>query len=61
MKTKVVKNIYNGKEMFCILKTDENGEPAVGQRAVVNFGITKAKAIVDHLEELKKYVDEVSK
>lgn len=56
--TKVIPNTYNDKPMFSIYKIDDKGEAAA--KPVFNCGITKVKYIAEHLEELKKFLEENS-
>jgi hypothetical protein len=56
--TKVVQADFKGKEMFRIEKfigTEADKYP------VHNFGIKKAKILLDHIEELKTFVKENDK
>ena len=47
-------------KLFAIREVDEIGA-ATGTYPVISFGMTKAKAIVKHIDELKKYVEENGK
>ena len=60
--TVVMKNNFRGTEMFSIYKTDAEGKahPEVS-KPVVNFGVTKAKYILEHMAELKEFVAEQNK
>ena len=69
MKTKVITNEdFNGKKQFKIYEVDENGEKAVefdrksgekkDKKPIVNFGITKAKAIFKCVPELQTFIHE---
>ena len=60
MQTKVIKDEYKGNPMFKIIKVDEDGEQ-VGEYPVVSFGLKKAKAILDHKEELEQFIEENDK
>lgn len=42
--------------MFIVQELDDKGEPK--QYPVVKFGIKKAKAILENVDELKKFVEE---
>ena len=61
-KTVVMQNNFRGTEMFSIYKTDAEGKahPEVS-KPVVNFGVTKAKYILEHMAELKEFVAEQNK
>lgn len=54
MKTKVFDGKYNGTK--AIWNVDENGEQ-VGDFPIASYGKKKIKAILDHAEELQKFVD----
>lgn len=54
--TKVFEDEFKGNAMFSIWEVDEDGK-RVGDYPIVNFGMTKAKAIVKHNEELLEFVD----
>ena len=57
-KTVVMQNNFRGTEMFSIYKTDAEGKahPEVS-KPVVNFGATKAKYILEHLDDLRAFVE----
>lgn len=54
IKTEVEIGDYRGNPMFIIWPVDDNGVKA--QYPVISIGGTKAKALIKHLEELKKFV-----
>lgn len=63
-KTKVMPRQWNNKPMFDVYMLDEDGKKTDVKnrkgddaRALVSFGIDKAKALIPHLEELKEYVE----
>lgn len=56
-KTKVVSHKFRGKEMFTIFKEDKDGVIDTDERPFLSMGISKAKALIDHLDELKEYVE----
>lgn len=60
VKTAVKVSEYQGNQMFGVWKVDEEGN-STSNFPVVSFGITKAKKILEHLEELKEYVKEQEK
>jgi len=53
--TKVVPSEFNNKPMFSIFKFKDGKQ---SEKPAISMGITKAKALVNHLEELKTYVEE---
>lgn len=55
-KTKVFKEEFKGKPLFCVYEINDSGEK-IKDRPVVSFGLTKAKALSKHVEELKKFVE----
>ena len=57
--TTVIQNKASGNELFTIAKVDDLGDPVLGQKFVVNIGIRKAEAVLEHLEELKAYIKRV--
>ena len=52
--TEVVIGEYAGKPIFGIHTIDADGE--VSERPAFSFGLTKAKLIVAHLEELQEFI-----
>ncbi len=60
MKTQVFKNSFGKHELFSVYEVKDGGEKVGGEDAkpIVSFGIKKAKAILDNLEELKEFVKE---
>lgn len=61
VQTKSVREEFKGKPMFKIVKVDENGVELEQYSFVISFGLPKAKAILENLEELKKFVAENDK
>ena len=57
--SKVVDNEYNGKPMFTVRKTDDEGEPLPQSacKPLANMGIAKVTAIMNHLEEFKDFYE----
>lgn len=55
--TKVFNETYNGQPMFAIWPVNAEGTKS-GAFPVISIGKKKAKALIKHLEELKKYVEE---
>lgn len=55
-KTAVFIDKYKGKKTFGIWNVDNDGDK-VGDYPVVAFGLTKAKALLAHIDELEEYVD----
>jgi hypothetical protein len=57
--TKVFIEEFKGSPVFVIKELDENGIPKETKYGpFLSFGIKKANAIVEHLEELKKFVED---
>lgn len=54
MQTKVFDGKYDGTK--AIWKIDEDGEK-VGEYPIISIGKKKLKAIMDHAEELKEFVE----
>jgi hypothetical protein len=56
----VVPNEYKGQQMFTIAKSKDvtDGQLDEGAFPYFSCGLAKAKAILDHIEELKAYVEE---
>jgi len=52
---------YKGNKIFKIYKVDEQGKELEKYGTVVSFGLTKAKYILEHFDEIKKFVDTYSK
>lgn len=55
-KTIVKPHKYAKHELFAVFTVTESG--AESEKPVVSFGMKKAEAIVNHLEELKKFVED---
>lgn len=60
--TKVEIGEFKGKEQFKIFKLNKTGKKVVNEEGdekgpIFNFGIVKAKILIDNLEELKEYVE----
>lgn len=61
MKTKVFANSFGKHKLFSVFEVKEDGSKVGGEedaKPVVSFGIKKAKAILENLEELKAFVKE---
>lgn len=58
VKTKAFNDEYKGSPILAIKNVDEDGEPQEGSYPVVSFGLKKAKAILEHVEDIKKFVEE---
>lgn len=54
-KTKVVPHKYGKHELFAVFAVDENGEPS--EKPIVSFGVKKAKAVLEHVDELKYFME----
>jgi muconolactone delta-isomerase len=55
-KTKVVYSDYKGSKMFGVWEVDDNDE-TVSDFPIVSFGLTKAKAVLKHIDELTLYAE----
>ena len=55
--TKVFMDTFKGHPTFGIWKIDERGAK-VGKTPVICFGQVKAKAILDHIDEIQSWVEE---
>lgn len=58
--TKVIAQEFKGNKMFAVFEVDDAGQP-VSEYPVVSFGLKKAKAILEHLSDLQKFVAENDK
>ena len=57
MKTQVINNEkFKDKNMFKIFEEYESGK--LSEKPLISIGIKKAKLLLKHLKELKKYVEE---
>jgi hypothetical protein len=57
MSTEVFIDEYRGYPVFAIWNIDQYGNKT-GGKPVVSFGLTKALAILNHLDQVQKWVDE---
>ncbi len=48
---------FKGNKIFKIFKVDEEGNELEKYGTVISFGLTKAKYILEHIEDIQKYVD----
>lgn len=48
---------YKGNPIFQILKVDEDGNPVEKYATIVSFGKTKARYILENIEQIKKFVE----
>lgn len=69
MKTKVITDEdFNGKKQFKVYLVDADGKKAVEfdrktgdkktKKPIVNIGMTKAKTIIENIDELKQFIKE---
>ena len=56
--TKVLNDEYNGYPVFKVFEVDGEGDPIDPKKPVVSFGMKKGKAILKHVDELEKFVEE---
>jgi len=52
---------FKGNKILKIYKIDEEGNELEKYGTIVSFGLTKAKYILEHIEDIKKFVDNNSK
>lgn len=52
---------YKGNKILKIYKIDEEGKELEKYGTIVSFGLTKAKYILEHFEDIKKFVENQSK
>ncbi|MFG1481352.1 hypothetical protein ACRXCV_04355 [Halobacteriovorax sp. GFR7] len=52
---------FKGNKIFKIYKVDDEGNELEKYGTVMSFGLTKAKYILEHVDEIKKFVDTFSK
>ena len=58
MSTKAVVGQFKGRPVLQIFNTDKDGKTE-GQ-PVITFGITKAKALQDHADDIKRFIETYS-
>ena len=58
-KTKVFEDEFKGNPMLAIHKVDEDGAKEY-VKADLKFGVKKAQMILDHVEEIKEFVEKNS-
>ncbi len=51
---------FKGNKIFKIYKVDEEGNEVEKYGTIVSFGISKAKYILEHIEDIQKFVDTYS-
>ena len=57
MTTKLIEDEYRGSKFLKIVNVDEEGKPVnEGKKPVHAFGLVKAEAMLDHLDEVKEWV-----
>jgi len=64
METKVLKDKFGSHNLFTVFEVNENGEKLMNgekEKKVVSFGIKKAKAVLEHIDDLKKFVEKNDK
>lgn len=52
---------FKGNKIFKIFKVDEQGNELENYSTIVSFGLTKAKYILEHIDEIKSFVETYSK
>ena len=61
MVTKVFENKFGRHNLFSVYEVNEEGEKGNEDKPVVSFGLKKAKAVLENIEELEKFVEENDK
>ena len=56
MSTKSGADEFKGNKLFAVYKEDENGD--VEERPIVSFGLRKAQALLNHLDEFEAWCEE---
>lgn len=51
---------FKGNKIFKIYKVDDDGNELEKYGTIVSFGLTKARYILEHVEDIKKFVEEFS-
>jgi len=51
--TKAGSDEYKGHKLFAVYKVDENGD--IDDRSIVSFGLKKAQALLNHLDEFEQW------
>lgn len=51
---------YKGNTIFKIYKVDDEGNEIEKYGTIVSFGLTKAKYILENIDNIKKFVEENS-
>ncbi|MCP4914437.1 MAG: hypothetical protein GY909_15085 [Oligoflexia bacterium] len=51
---------YKGNKIVKIYKVDEEGNELEKYGTIVSFGLTKAKYILEHIDEIKEFVESQS-
>ncbi|MBC96968.1 MAG: hypothetical protein CME63_04420 [Halobacteriovoraceae bacterium] len=52
---------YKGNKILKIYKIDDEGNELEKYGTIVSFGLTKAKYILEHIDDIKKFVETYSK
>lgn len=52
---------FKGNKIFKIFKVDDEGNEVEKYGTIVSFGVSKAKYILEHVEDIKKFVELYSK
>lgn len=47
---------FKGRPLLSVWSVDDNGDK-VGKYPVISFGLGKARAILEHVEDIKKFVE----
>jgi formylmethanofuran dehydrogenase subunit E-like metal-binding protein len=56
MKTVAIADKYKGFDVVGIWAVDDEGNK-VGKAPIISMGANKAKAIIEHIEDLKRFIE----
>lgn len=54
--TKVIEDEHKGNKYIKIMPVDDMGE--LGKKSIHQFGLKKAEAMLDHIDEIKEWVSQ---
>ncbi|EQC50091.1 hypothetical protein M899_2885 [Bacteriovorax sp. BSW11_IV] len=52
---------FKGNKIFKIFKVDDEGNEIEKYGTILSFGVTKAKYLLEHIDDIKKFVETYSK
>ena len=56
MSTRAGSDEFKGNKLFAIYNEDENGD--IEEKPIISFGLKKAQALLNHLEDFQAWCDE---